>query len=71
MPQIFFSEEQIDYRRGKSGTNNQLYTDKHILKEAKTTRKNVTIALFDFQKAFDMVLRNWMTEILKYERNIR
>ena len=34
-----FPEEQKGYRSGTIGTDNQLYTDQHILKETKARRK--------------------------------
>ena len=49
-----FPEEQKGYSGGRGGTNDLLYIDQYILKEAKTRRKNVAMVWID-NKIPDMV----------------
>ena len=50
-----FAEEQKECRTGEL-----LYTDKHILNESKTIRKNLAMAWIDYKKAYDMVPQSWI-----------
>ncbi len=51
-----FPDEQKECRKRTKGTEELLYIDPHILKESKTRRKNLAMALIDYKKAYDMVL---------------
>ena len=62
---VLFPEEWKGCCKGRKGTNDLLYIDQHILKEAKRRKKNVTIAWIDNKKAYDMVLQTWMIKCLK------
>ena len=55
MPQNFFWGGPKGYSRGTIVTNDPLYLDQHILKEAKTRQKNVAMAWIEYKKAYDMV----------------
>ena len=60
-----FPEEQKQCRKRTRGTGDLLYFDQHILKESKTRRKNLAMALIDNKKAYDMVLQSWIIDCLK------
>ena len=48
-------DEQKGCRRSSQGTNDQLYIDKMVLREAKSRKKNLAMGWIDYQKAYDMV----------------
>ena len=58
-------EKQKGCRRVSRGTNDLLFIDKKILKEAKARRKNIAIGWIDYRKAFDMVPHSWILECLQ------
>ena len=47
------------------GTGELLYIDQHILNENKTRRKNQTMALIDYKKAYNMVPQSWIMNCLR------
>ena len=48
-------EEQKECRKGSRGTNDLLYIDRAVIKEAKSRNKNLAMAWIDYKKAYDMV----------------
>ena len=48
-------EEQKGYRKGSRGTNNLIYIDRAVIKEVKSSNKNLAKAWIDYKKAYDMV----------------
>ena len=48
-------EEQKGYRKGSRGTNDLLYIDRAVIKEAKSRSKNLPMASIDYKKAYEMV----------------
>ena len=59
-----FTKEQKGCCKGTRGTE-KLYSDKHILKESKTRRKNLTMAWIEYKKTYDMVPQSWIIDCLK------
>ena len=57
-------EEQKGWRKGSRGTNNLLYIDRAVIKEAKSRNKNLAMAWIDYKKAYDMVPHSWIIECL-------
>ena len=49
------NEEQKGCKKGARGTNDLIFIDKMVLKEAKRRRKNLAICWMDYRKAYDMV----------------
>ena len=49
------SEEQNRCRKDSRGAVDLLYTDRAVIKEVKSTNKNLAIAWIDYKKAYDMV----------------
>ena len=47
------------------GTNALLYTDKHILKEAKTKGRDVVMAWINYKKSNEIIPQPWMIECRK------
>ena len=57
-------EEQKWCRKGSRGTNDLLYIDWAVVKEAKSRNKNLAMAWIDHKNAFDMVPHSWIIEYL-------
>ena len=53
------TEEQKVCKKGARGTNDLIFIDKIVLKEAKRKRKNLAMYWIDYRKAYDMVLHSW------------
>ena len=49
------TEEQKGCKEGARGTNDLIFVDKMVLKEAKRRRKNLTMCWIDYRKEYDMV----------------
>ena len=57
-------EEQKGCRKGSRGTNDLLYIDQRMMKEAKQRRKNLAMAWLDYCKAYDLVPHSWLSECM-------
>ena len=57
-------EEQKGRKKGSRGTNDLLYIDRSVIKEVKSTNKNLAMAWIDYKKAYDMVPHSWIIECL-------
>ena len=57
-------EEQNRCKKGFRGSNDLLYIDRTIIKEVKSSNKNLAIVWIDYKKGYDMVPRSWITECL-------
>ena len=57
--------EQAVGKKGIWGTTEQLLTNKNILKEAKTMKRNIYTVWLDYQKAFDSVTHQWLLRSLQ------
>ena len=53
-------KEQKKCRKGSRGTNDLLYIDSAVIKEAKSRNKNLAMAWIDYKKACDMVPHSWI-----------
>ena len=59
-------EEQKRCRKGSRGTNDLLYVDRAVNKEAKFRNKNLAMAwIVDYKKAY-MVPHSWIIECLDF-----
>ena len=58
------SDKQKCCRKNSQGTNDQLYIDKMVLREAKSSKKNLEIGLIDYKKAYDMIPHPGILECL-------
>ena len=57
-------EEQKGCRKGSRGTNDLLYIDRAVIKEAKSRNKNLAMVWIDYKKAYDIVPHSWIRECL-------
>ena len=57
-------EKQKGCSKGSRGTNDLLYIDRAVIKEAKSRNKNLGMAWIDYKKAYDMVSHSWIIECL-------
>ena len=57
-------EEQKGCRKGSRETNDLLYIDRAVIKEVKSSNKNLAMAWIDYKKAYDMVPYLWIIESL-------
>ena len=58
------SDKQKRCRKNSQGTNDQLYIDKIVLREAKSSKKNLEMGLIDYKKAYDMIPHPGILECL-------
>ena len=58
-------DEQKGCRKGSQGTNDQLFIDKMVLREAKSRKKNLAMGWIDYKKAYDMIPHSWILECLE------
>ena len=59
------SEEQKGCRRGSRGTKDQLLIDKTVLKDCRKRHTNLSMALIDYRKAYDLVPHSWVNECME------
>ena len=64
-------QEQKGSRKGSRGTNDLLYIDRAVIKEAKSRNKSLAMAWIDYKKAYDMVPHSWIIECLDLFENIK
>ena len=62
--QTLLSEEQKGYRKRSRRTNDLIYIDGAVIREVKSRKKNLAMALIDYMKAYDMVPHSWIKECL-------
>ena len=58
-------EEQKRCRKGSRGTNDLLYIDRAVIKEALSRKKNLAMAWIYYKKAY-MVPHSWIIECLDF-----
>ena len=58
-------KEQKGCYRGSKGCKDQLLISKAILQECKLRKKNLSMAWFDYQNAFDRVPHSWIIKSLE------
>ena len=57
-------EEQKGCRRNSKGTADLLFTDKMILKEVKSRKKNLAMGWIDYWEAYEMLPHSWIIECI-------
>ena len=62
--QMLLPGELKGCRKRSRGTNDLLYIDMAVIREAKSKKKNLAMALIDYKKAYDMVPHLWIKECL-------
>ena len=62
--QKLLPEQQKGCRKRSRGTNDLLYTDKAVIREVKSSKKNLVMAWIDYKKAYDMLPHSWIKECL-------
>jgi hypothetical protein len=62
------AEEQKGCTRGSYGCKEQLLVNQMILDDARSRKKNLSVAWIDYQKAFDSIPHSWILECLKLYR---
>lgn len=58
------SDKQKGCRKNSQGTNDQLYIDKMVVREAKSCKKNLEMGWIDYKKAYDMIPHPGILECL-------
>ena len=53
-------DEQKGCRKGSQGTNDQLFIDKMVLREAKSRKKNLAMGWIDYKKAATGKFHEWL-----------
>ena len=48
------------------GTVDQLIIDRAIMDEVKGQQRNLAVAFYDYQKAYDMVRHDWMIRVYQW-----
>ena len=56
------SEEQKIFRQRIRGTKDQMFIDKHLLKNCNKRYNNLSMALIDYKKTCDFVMHSWINE---------
>ena len=62
--QKLLTDEQKGCRKRSRGTNDLLYTDRAVIREVKSRKKNLAMAWINYKKAYDMVPHSWIKECL-------
>ena len=57
---LLLPQEQKRCRRKCRGMDDRLFIDKIIMREVKMKKQNLSIALTDYKKVYDMVLHSWI-----------
>ena len=61
---MLLPEERKGCRKRSRGINDLLYTDRAVIREVKSRKKNLAIAWIDYKKAYNMVPYSWIKECL-------
>ena len=48
------------------GTVDQLIIDSAVMDEGRSQRRNLAVAFYDYQKAYDMVRHDWMIRLYQW-----
>ena len=57
-------EEQKGYRKRSRGIKDLLYIDRTVIREVKSTKKNLGMTWIDYNKAYDKLPYSWIKECL-------
>ena len=58
-----WDRSQWETYSGVLGTVDQVIIDNAIMDEVRNQQRNLAVAFYDYQKAYDMVRRDWMTRV--------
>ena len=58
-----WGRSQLGTCPGPLGTVDQLIIDNAIMGEVRNQQRNLVVAFYDCQKAYDMVRHDWMTRV--------
>ena len=58
-----WDKSQLGACSGVLGTVDQLIVDNTIMEEVRERKRNVAVAFYDYQKAYDMVKHDWMLRV--------
>ena len=58
-----WDRSQLGTRLGVLGTVDQLIVDSAIMDEVREKKRNLAVAFYDYQKAYDMVRHDWMERV--------
>ena len=61
-----WDEGQLGAVEGVIGTVDQLIIDNCIMEEVKTYHRNLAVAFYDYQKAYDKVHHDWMVRVYEW-----
>ena len=61
-----WDEGQLGAVEGVLGTVDQLVIDNCIMEEVKTYHRNLAVAFYDYQKAYDKVHHDWMVRVYEW-----
>lgn len=63
-----WDKSQLGTCSGVLGTVDQLLVDKAIMDEVSRNERNLAVAFYDYQKAYDMVRHDWMERVYTWMR---
>ena len=59
-------KSQLGTCSGVLGTVDQLVIDNAIMDEVRKKQRNLAVAFYDYQKAYDMVRHGWMLRVYRW-----
>ena len=57
---------QLGTGSGVLGTVDQLLVDNAIMDEVRNSKRNLAVAFYDYQKAYDMARHDWMLRVYEW-----
>ena len=61
-----WDKSQLGTCSGAPGTVGQLVIDNAIMDEVREKQRNLVVAFYDYQKAYDMVRHDWMLRVYRW-----
>ena len=61
-----WDKSQLGTCSGVLGTVDQLVIDNAIMDEVREKQRNLAVAFYDYQKAYDMVRHDWMMRVYRW-----
>ena len=61
-----WDRSQLETCSGVLGTVDQLIIDNAIMDEVRNQQRNLAVAFYDYQKAYDMVRHDWMIRVYQW-----
>ena len=62
--QKLLPEKKKGCRKRSRGTNDLLDIDRAVIREVKSTKKNLAMTWIDYKKAYDMVPHSWIKKYI-------